>query len=58
MQIAKINPDSQRALKELIQLLIKNKKDSVEISENDAFYKAIIAMSKLHTNLVNVQKRF
>ena len=58
MQVAKINSSSQKILKELIQLLIENKKDSVEMPTDDNFCKAIIDMSKLHKSLVNVQKRF
>ncbi len=58
MQVAKINPESQKVLKELIQLLVENKKDSIDLPEDDEFCKAIVDMSKLHTNLVKVQKRF
>lgn len=58
MQIAKINPGAQEELKELIQVLIDRKKDSIELPEpeEDGFTKAIIEMSKLHTNLVRVQR--
>lgn len=56
LQLADINPESQEALKELIQTLVKTKRDHIEIPEDDEFGKAIIGMSKLHTNLVNVQK--
>ena len=62
MQVARINPESQKVLKELIDLLVKAKKDSIEIAEDcleeNSFYKAVVDMSKLHTNFVKVQKRF
>ena len=58
MQIANINPESQITLKELIQTMIENKKESIELPEEDKFCKAIIDMSRLHTNLVEVQTRY
>jgi len=56
MQVARINPKSQTALKELIQTLIKGKKDYIEMPAEDTFCKAIVEMSALHTNLIRVQR--
>ena len=55
MQLVKMHPERQIELKKLIQAMLKNKKDCIEVPENE-FYTAIVEMSKLHTNLVNVQR--
>jgi len=57
MQSAKINPESQEVLKGLIQSMLSRKKEYIELLEDD-FTKAIVEMAKLHTNYVNVQRRY
>jgi len=60
MQVARVNPESQKSLRELIQTLIESKKDYIEISEDYPeeinFFKTTIEMSKIHTDLVKVQR--
>lgn len=56
MQVAKINPGSQKTLEELIQTMISSKKDSIEFDDENPWCKRIIKMSTIHTDLVRVQR--
>lgn len=54
MQIVRIKPEVQKSCKELIQLMIENKTNTIDITD-DEFAKAVIEMNSLYSQLEKAQ---